>query len=167
MLLPGRPLLCALSRREVAARTVDGIFRGETVPGATAPWRLDVRAAARLTGPLSFTDNGIVHDIDFARVSDDILVRRDTGTSYHIAVVHDDALQNVTHVIRGEDLTAVTPLHVLLQTLLGLPIPTYQHHRLVLDESGKRFAKRDQAATMGCMRQDGVSVETVLARLRD
>ena len=88
-----------------------------------------------------------------------MLARKDVGTSYHIAVVHDDALQGISHVIRGEDLFELTPLHVLLQTLLGLPTPIYRHHRLLLDENGKRFAKRDQAATLQAMRMSGETSE--------
>lgn len=92
-------------------------------------------------------------------LGDAVLGRKDVGTSYHIAVVHDDALQGVSHVIRGEDLFELTPLHVLLQTLLGLPTPIYRHHRLLLDETGKRFAKRDQAATLQAMRESGETSE--------
>lgn len=96
---------------------------------------------------------------DPAPLGDVVLGRKDVGTSYHIAVVHDDALQEISHVIRGEDLFELTPLHVLLQTLLGLPTPIYRHHRLLLDETGKRFAKRDQAATLQAMRESGETSE--------
>ena len=95
---------------------------------------------------------------------DVILARKDLGTSYHIAVVHDDALQAISHVIRGEDLLEMTGLHVLLQTLLGYPTPVYRHHRLLTDESGKRFAKRDRAATLRSMRESGATPEDVIAR---
>ena len=77
---------------------------------------------------------------------DVVLARKDFPTSYHLASVWDDALQGVTHVIRGEDLREAAHLHVLLQKLLDLPQPVYRHHRLVLGEDGKRLAKRDQAA---------------------
>ncbi|MDG1418996.1 MAG: tRNA glutamyl-Q(34) synthetase GluQRS [Maricaulis sp.] len=94
---------------------------------------------------------------------DVILARKDVGTSYHIAVVHDDALQGVTHVVRGEDLLEQTSIHILLQTLLELPQPHYRHHRLLLDKDGKRFAKRNKAATLRDMRANGMSANDVLA----
>ena len=95
-----------------------------------------------------------------------MLARKDVGTSYHIAVVHDDALQGITHVIRGEDLFEQTHLHVLLQTLLELPTPVYRHHRLLTDETGQRFAKRNRAATLKDMRERGVGADSVLAQFR-
>jgi glutamyl-Q tRNA(Asp) synthetase len=101
---------------------------------------------------------------DPAPLGDIILARKDVGTSYHIAVVHDDALQEISHIVRGEDLFELTPLHVLLQTLLGLPVPAYKHHRLLTDETGKRFAKRDKAATLKAMREDGLLAEDVRQR---
>ena len=101
---------------------------------------------------------------DPASHGDVILARKDVGTSYHLAVVHDDAAQGITDIIRGEDLFEMTAIHVLLQALLDLPTPRYRHHRLLLDENGKRFAKRDKAATLKSMRESGVSPEDVLAR---
>jgi len=101
---------------------------------------------------------------DPSSLGDVVLARKDVGTSYHMAVVHDDALQGISHVIRGVDLFEQTPIHVLLQTLLGLPVPVYHHHRLLLDKSGKRFAKRDQASTLKSMRESGVSAADVIAR---
>ena len=95
---------------------------------------------------------------------DVILARKDVGTSYHIAVVHDDAQQGVTHVVRGEDLFEQTSIHILLQTLLELPQPVYLHHRLLLDQDGKRFAKRNKAATLQEMRASGLAPADVLAR---
>ncbi|MAK63783.1 MAG: tRNA glutamyl-Q(34) synthetase GluQRS [Maricaulis sp.] len=97
-------------------------------------------------------------------LGDVILARKDVGTSYHIAVVHDDALQGMTHIIRGEDLFELTPLHVLLQTLLDLPTPVYRHHRLLTDAKGQRFAKRNLAATLKSMRESGMSAEEVRAK---
>jgi glutamyl-Q tRNA(Asp) synthetase len=100
-------------------------------------------------------------------LGDVILARKDVGTSYHLAVVHDDALQGITHIVRGLDLFEMTPLHVLLQTLLDLPIPVYRHHRLLLDENGKRYAKRNKAATLKAIRDNGGSVEQVRALIGD
>ena len=98
-------------------------------------------------------------------VGDIVLARRDIGTSYHIAVVIDDAAQGVTHVTRGRDLFAATPLHRLLQVLLDLPEPLYRHHRLIRDENGKRLAKRDDARALATLRTEGWSREDVLCAI--
>ena len=79
------------------------------------------------------------------------------GTSYHLAVVLDDAAQGITHVVRGEDLFAATKIHVILQHLLGLPTPLYHHHRLIRDDQGRRLAKRDDARALSKYRADGRS----------
>ncbi len=75
---------------------------------------------------------------------DYIIIRRDIGTSYHLAVVTDDALQNISHIIRGQDLAALTPFHRLLQNLLGLPVPAYWHHPLLTDGAGQKLSKAAQ-----------------------
>lgn len=91
------------------------------------------------------------------KIGDIVLSRRDFGTSYHLAVVIDDAAQGITHVIRGEDLLEATPIHVLLQRLLGLPTPIYHHHRLIRDDLGKRLAKRDDARALAKYRAEGAT----------
>lgn len=92
------------------------------------------------------------------QVGDVVLRRKGTGAAaYHMAAVLDDAAQGVTHVIRGEDLAEATGIHVLLQRLLGLPVPQYHHHRLIRDENGKRLAKRDDARAIAKYREDGAS----------
>lgn len=96
---------------------------------------------------------------------DVVIARKDAGASYHLASAYDDALQGVTHVIRGEDLFHAAHLHRLLQALLDLPAPVYRHHRLITDASGKRFAKRDAAATIRSQRAAGVSPEEIRAQL--
>jgi glutamyl-Q tRNA(Asp) synthetase len=96
---------------------------------------------------------------------DVILGRKDALASYHIAVVHDDALQGVTHVIRGEDLRASTHVHALLQNLLGLPSPVYRHHRLLTGPDGKRYAKRDRSLTLASLRAEGLSPADIRARI--
>lgn len=91
-------------------------------------------------------------------VGDVVLGRRDIGTvAYHLAVVVDDAGQGITEVTRGMDLFDATPIHVLLQQLLGLPTPTYHHHRLIRDGAGKRLAKRDDAKSIAKFRTDGAT----------
>jgi len=86
-------------------------------------------------------------------------------TSYHLAVSVDDALQEVSDIIRGDDLLASTHVHRLLQALLDLPEPRYHHHRLITDESGRRFAKRDRAQTLAELRACGDSPQAVRDRL--
>jgi glutamyl-Q tRNA(Asp) synthetase len=86
---------------------------------------------------------------------DVILGRKETPASYHLAVVLDDALQAVTHVVRGMDLYEATAIHRLLQELLGLPAPVYRHHRLLLDRDGKKLAKRTKSTTLRDLRAAG------------
>jgi len=88
---------------------------------------------------------------------DVILARKDTPASYHLCVVHDDAQQQVSHVIRGEDLRSATHVHVLLQKLLGFPTPICSHHALLTGPDGKRYAKRDKSLTLAALREAGVS----------
>jgi len=92
---------------------------------------------------------------------DIILARRDIGTSYHLAVVVDDAAQNVTHVTRGLDLFDATQMHRILQALLELPTPIYRHHRLILDDNGKRLAKRDDSRAIRKYRDEGATPQDI------
>ncbi len=98
-------------------------------------------------------------------LGDVVLARKDTPTSYHLAVTVDDALQGVTHVIRGEDLFHATHIHRVLQALLGYPAPRYIHHPLIKDAEGKRFSKRGKAETLRSLRQSGESPEAIIDRL--
>lgn len=98
-------------------------------------------------------------------LGDAVLVRKDIGTSYHLAVVHDDGLQGITDVVRGDDLFESTHLHRILQELLGLPAPNYHHHALLTDESGHRLAKRDNAITLKSLREAGVSASQLKQEL--
>lgn len=129
--------------------------------GEAHAWRLDLSAAlATISAPLSWYDK-IQDDIiaEPELLGDIVLARKDTPTSYHLSVVCDDALQGVTHVIRGEDLFHATHIHVVLQKLLGLPTPQYHHHKLLTDQSGKRYAKRDKALTLAQLRADGIAAK--------
>lgn len=96
---------------------------------------------------------------------DVVLARKDAGTAYHLAVTHDDALQGVTHVIRGHDLFEATHIQVLIQALMGWPTPTYRHHPLLLDATGRRLAKRDKAETLQSIRERGVDPAQLRAEL--
>lgn len=104
------------------------------------------------TGKISFDATDLC-----TTVGDVALCRRGMGTSYHLSVVLDDAAQQITHVVRGEDLFEATKIHVVLQYLLGLPTPTYYHHRLIRDDQGKRLAKRDDARAIGKYRAEGAT----------
>ena len=103
-----------------------------------------------------FTAEDAIRDI-----GDIVLARRDMGTSYHLSVVLDDAAQDVTHVVRGEDLFEATKIHVILQKLMGLPTPIYHHHQLIRDGAGKRLAKRDDARAIAKYRTEGASPDDV------
>ena len=129
-------------------------------------WRLDARRAIDLTGPLVFEDQikGRL-DVDPLLLGDVILARKDIATSYHLAVVTDDHFQSVTDVTRGEDLLSSTHVHRILQSLLGLAVPVYHHHRLIVDEAGKRLAKRDDALSLATLRDQGKKREDILAML--
>ena len=125
--------------------------------------RLDIRMATQIVETLTYTETGakgsgkvttgpqrLIEDI-----GDVVLARRDIGTSYHLAVVVDDANQAITTIVRGCDLGSATPIHVLLQKLLGLPTPLYHHHRLIRDEAGKRLAKRNDGGAIRTYRDAG------------
>jgi glutamyl-Q tRNA(Asp) synthetase len=132
--------------------------------------RLDLGRAMEKTGHhLRWQDleNGeiVIREEDWGRLGDVVLVRKDIETSYHLAVVVDDALQGVTHIIRGRDLFESTHIHVLLQALLGLPQPVYLHHELIKDHDGKRLAKRDESETLAALRVRGATVAEIRARL--
>lgn len=144
--------------------------------GAPFAWRLSMQAARKHLGAafdaLTFMEEGRGPKGETGCIKatpeifgDPVIARKGLGTSYHLASVYDDALQGVTHIIRGEDLFPAAHLHCLLQALLDLPEPAYRHHRLVTDESGRRFAKRDNAVTLSFMRENGVTREDLLARL--
>ena len=177
---------CFRTRAEIAEAIAsaphgasDDMFRGEALPadeeaakleaGEAFAWRLSLKKARAALGPAYFTlvfedETGLVR-AEPDKHGDVILARKDFPASYHLASVWDDALQGVTHVIRGEDLREAAHLHVLLQKLLELPQPVYRHHRLMLGEDGKRLAKRDQAATLRALREAGKTPDDVRALL--
>ena len=129
--------------------------------------RLNCGAAMRVTGPMTFYEEGFGWlEAMPGQLGDVVLARKDTPSSYHLCVVSDDALQEVTHVVRGEDLRQATHVQVLLQKLLGVPTPVYAHHPLLRDGGGKRLAKRDHAATLRGIRQSGVAASRIIERLQ-
>jgi len=124
--------------------------------GAPHALRLDVARAVAQTGPLTFRDlSRGVRRCDPLAQGDVVLARKDTPASYHLCVTHDDALQGVTLVTRGEDLLEATDIHRLLQALMGWPAPDYAHHGLILGADGRRLAKRDRAPTLRALREAG------------
>ncbi len=132
--------------------------------GIPCAWRLDSRRAAELTGPLTFRDLRFGKiPVDPKLLGDVVLARKDIGTAYQLAVVVDDAFQEITHVTRGEDLLSSTHVHRLLQVLLDLPEPVYLHHPLVRDAAGQRLAKRNDSRSIKTLRDSGMTPAEVLA----
>ncbi len=128
----------------------------------TPVWRLDMEKACAMAGPLKWHDRSKGEVAAHPEVFGDVvLARKDVPTSYHLSVTVDDHLQGVTLVTRGEDLFRATDVHVLLQKLLGYETPEYHHHKLLTDENGKRFAKRDRSVTLKSLREQGCSPEEV------
>jgi glutamyl-Q tRNA(Asp) synthetase len=124
--------------------------------------RLDMAAACARAGQLSWME---IDDAGEQRTvpgvpaawGDVILGRKETPTSYHLSVVVDDALQGVTHVVRGQDLAPATGVHRVLQALLGYPVPTYRHHRLILGPDGQKLAKSTGATALRVLRGEGMT----------
>ena len=153
----GAPLYPGLARALPLAERRRRIAAGE--PYAL---RLDMAAALARVGALAWTETGAGPGGETGGVAaapdawgDVVLARKEAPTSYHLAVVVDDALQGVTEVVRGQDLFWATSVHRLLQALLGLPAPDYHHHRLILDASGQKLSKSTRATALGALRDGG------------
>lgn len=182
---------CFRTRREVAEAIASAphgpmeAFIGEALPageearriaaGEGFAWRLSLAAAKAVLGDfdsLTFLETGAGPAGETGLIAakpqlggDVVLARKDVGVAYHLAVVVDDALQGVTHVIRGQDLFEAAHVQRLLQALLDLPTPTYRHHGLLLGPDGRRYAKRDRAETLLALREQGVSPAVLRAEL--
>jgi glutamyl-Q tRNA(Asp) synthetase len=157
----GQPLYPGTCRHLSAEDRAVRIMRGDP-----AAWRIDMRLAlSELHTPLVFSEQGSgTAVIETARPEawgDVVLVRKDIGTSYHIAVVTDDARQDITHVVRGRDLFPATAVHRLLQHLQALPAPSYFHHRLIGDELGRKLSKSLASRSLGDLRQAGIAAADV------
>lgn len=190
--LRGRGLIyrCFRTRKEVMAETLrapheePSAFTGCALPkseeearietGEAFAWRLSLERAQAALGAkydaLGYIERASGQNV-FIKArpelhGDVILARKDTPTSYHLAACHDDAVQGVTHIVRGVDLAASTHVHVLLQALMGWPVPRYTHHALLLDETGKRFAKRDKSVTVRALRDAGMSAADLIDRVK-
>ncbi|MBU6371159.1 MAG: tRNA glutamyl-Q(34) synthetase GluQRS [Alphaproteobacteria bacterium] len=177
---------CFKTRKELMAGIENAPHgRGDVVRSAPLPaaeertlmedgrpyaWRLSLDACRAALGPawtdLDFQADGARVRAEPERLGDVVVARKEFPTSYHLASVHDDALQGVTHVIRGEDLREAAHLHVLLQALFGWPTPAYRHHPLILDAEGRRLAKRDAAETLRALRATGRTPADIRASLR-
>lgn len=150
---PGRGRI--LSAREEARRAA---------AGAAHVLRLDIAAACARTGALTWTEQGAGPDGETGLVAarpqawgDVVLARKDTPVSYHLCVTIDDAVQGVSHVVRGQDLFHATAIHRLLQGLLELPAPLYRHHALVHDAAGAKLSKSTHATSLRTLRAEGLS----------
>lgn len=145
--------------------------------GRPFAWRLSLDRAREALGEagwrrLAFVEEGAGPGGETGAIparpetaGDVVLARKDAGTAYHLAVAHDDALQGVTHIVRGEDLFEATHIQVLIQSLMGWPTPVYRHHRLMTGADGRRFAKRDGSVTLAQLRADGTSPAALRAEL--
>lgn len=169
---------CQCTRAEIAAAAIGEGPEGPIYPGTCkgkdidiaqpVAWRLDVDAAISRSGPLEWIDQ--LAGPQRARpehLGDVVLQRKDEPASYHLAVTLDDAADGVTLVTRGADLFAATHIHRLLQALLDLPVPQWHHHPLLLDEQGRKLAKRRGSASLADMRNRGVDGRALAANLRN
>lgn len=147
-------------------RMLSGRQRSERMAaGEPFAWRLDMAAAVATVGEppgwIEAAGNRLQSTetvrVDPASWGDVVLARRGVPTSYHLSVVVDDALQGVTHVVRGRDLHAATAVHRLLQSLLGLPAPIYHHHRLILGPDGRKLSKSHGDTALAALREAGTT----------
>jgi glutamyl-Q tRNA(Asp) synthetase len=176
-----------MSRTEIAAATADSAWprdpdgtplypgtertlapadiAARIASGAPLSQRLAMERAVALAGPLTWIEEGFGErqtlPADPSAWGDVVVARKETPTSYHLSVVVDDALQGITHVVRGRDLYQVTSIHVLLQKLLGLPSPVYHHHRLILDADGRKLSKSDRSTSLRSLREAGNTPDDV------
>lgn len=144
--------------------------------GRPFAWRLSLDRAREMLGPswdeLTFVEEGAGPGGETGVIrarpeaaGDVVLARKDAGVAYHLAATHDDALQGVTHVIRGHDLFDAAHIQRLIQALMGWPAPVYRHHRLLTGPDGKRYAKRDRSHTLAQLRADGLTASRLRAEL--
>ncbi len=157
---------CTCTRSEIGAAHYPGTCRGRGL--SEGAWRIDMAKATALTAPLDWHDRDQGRIIaDPAAEGDIIIARKDIGTSYHLSVTVDDAAQEITHVVRGMDLFSTTHIHRLLQALLGLPTPTYDHHQLIVGNDGTRLAKRKQSPALALLREQGIDPQMLIQMMRE
>jgi len=154
-----------------ARKCVDADTYVRLASGETAGWRLDMRQAlAEIGEPLFWDEYG---EGDSPRAieaappdwGDVLLGGKERPATYHLAVVVDDAIQEVTDIVRGRDLFLATSIHVVLQALLGLPRPRYRHHRLVLDQTHAKMSKSLASKPLAALREEGFSAHDIRSSL--
>nr|WP_284944192.1 tRNA glutamyl-Q(34) synthetase GluQRS [Acidisoma sp. PAMC 29798] len=154
---PVYPGTCAHLPQDIAATRM--------AAGSPHAWRLRMALAAAEAGPLTYEEEGVGSVLcDPGAFGDVVLARKDTPASYHLCVTHDDALQGVTLVTRGEELRASTDIHRLVQALMGWPAPRYAHHGLLTDQWGEKLSKRAGSLSLRALRADGVTPAEAFAR---
>ena len=168
---------CACTRKQIEEAGALPGAEGLIYPGACkhtppdpalpAAWRLDAATALAATGPLVWEDDlAGPQSVDLSGLGDAVLVRKDLPASYHLAATLDDAADGVTLVTRGADLFAASHVHRTLQALLGLPVPRWYHHALLMDESGQKLAKRRGSPALAERRRAGEDGKMLAAQLR-
>lgn len=167
---------CRCTRAEVLAASpgmgpdgpiYPGTCRGRAVDPAGAAWRLDMAKAVSLTGPLEWTDAlAGVQRAQPEAFGDVVLLRKEAPASYHLAATLDDAADGVTLVTRGADLFASTHVHRLLQALLGLSVPVWHHHGLLVESDGRKLAKRRGSPALADLRRSGADGPALAQALR-
>ena len=167
---------CTCTRADIAAAATEtgpdglvypGTCRGRSVDPAGAAWRLDMARAAQLAGPLEWTDEVAgVQRASPEPFGDVVLLRKEAPASYHLAATLDDAADGITLVTRGLDLFAASHVHRLLQTLLGLPVPVWHHHPLLVEPDGRKLAKRRGSPALADLRRAGEDGRALADRLR-
>ena len=132
-------------------------------------WRLNSKRVQDILGDDLFwrDDKQTKHTFSVVDdIGDVIIGRKDIQYSYHLVVVVDDAAQAITHIIRGEDLRTSTPVHRVLQLLLGYDSPLYIHHKLIQDERGARLAKSKSSPSLKSLRDAGLSQQNIFERIK-
>jgi Glutamyl- and glutaminyl-tRNA synthetases len=168
---------CACTRAQIAATATEtgpdgmiypGTCRGRDIDPEGAAWRLDVARAMDLAGPLQWADElAGMQAATPQLLGDVVLLRKDLPASYHLAATVDDATDGVTLVTRGMDLFPASHVHRLLQALLGLPVPTWHHHGLLVEPDGRKLAKRRGSPSLGDRRRAGEDGRAIARALRE
>ncbi len=144
-----------------------GICRHREVDPEGAAWRIDIARAIELAGPLEWMDElAGPQRADPAQFGDVVLLRKEAPASYHLAATLDDAADGITLVTRGADLFAASHVHRLLQALLGLPVPVWHHHALLVEADGRKLAKRRGSPALADLRRAGEDGRVLAQALR-
>jgi glutamyl-Q tRNA(Asp) synthetase len=168
---------CRCTRAGIAAAAIGqgpdgplypGTCRGRSVDPENAAWRLDMARALERAGPLDWVDEIAGPQRAIPEIfGDPVLVRKDAPASYHLAATLDDAAQGITLVTRGQDLFAASHVHRLLQALLGLPVPVWHHHALLVEPDGRKLAKRRGSPSLADLRRAGEDGLALARALRE